>query len=538
MYITTPKRKGGITVVRLVHGFRENGKVRQKVIKTLGQSKDPQEIEQFKKMALSLRAKLKAEEAKQSSELLPERVPLRLLQGLKTVNDGIPDILGFLYESLGFSGLISGNRKDEFWNQVLKHCVFVRFLEPASKLKSVQLVRSRFQKPFSYDQVLRMMDRLSESEEGIKGQILEAVSSKTRSLDLLLFDVTTLYFENVTETDLKQFGYSKDGKFNEVQVVLALLTDGDGLPLTYEVFPGNTAETKTLVCSLDKLKDRCQFKKVRLTADRAMYSEKNLAYFEGKEGYEYVVACPLKKLPDRLKRRILDRRNYRVLDEDKSFFNFSYNNRSFFVGRSQRRAEHDRGKRERLLEKVRRMANERGEISVGKLSGQRGFSRYLEKAKGFLKIREDRIAEEERWDGIFGVCSNIKTLTGEELFSSYKRLWKIEESFRINKHTLKMRPIFHQKSRRIRAHILICFLAYALLRCAELKLKEAGLFYSPQRFMDILSGIERWAVKDIKSGGVYVIPRRMSEEGNRIYKAFGVKRCYAPRRGFSSAQGG
>ena len=401
-------------------------------------------------------------------------------------------------------------------------------LEPASKLRSVKLIQERFQKVFSYDQVLRMMDVLSKDEERIKAEFLDSVRKKSESLELLLFDVTTLYFENVTQTDLKQFGYSKDGKFNEVQIVLALLTDGDGLPLTYELFPGNTAETKTLVHCLDQLSHRWSFKKIRLTADRAMYSKENFQFFEKRKGYEYIVASPLRKLPKSLKEKILDKSNYEVIDKDRSLYKFAYKNRYFYVGYSKKRAGHDRSKREVLLEKIRKVTNKKGEVAVDKLSSKKGMSRYLEKAKGYVKIRADRIIEDEKWEGIFGVCSNRKFLKGAEVFSSYKRLWKIEESFRINKHTLKMRPIYHQKSRRIRAHILICFLTYALLRYAEVRLKALGLSYSHENFIDILSKVESWIFKDIKSGNKYLIPRKMSKVAWQVYKALAVKRNYTP----------
>ena len=528
MYITTPKRKNGITVVRLVQGVREGNKVKSRIVKTIGQSKDPQEIEQLKEMALHFKKMTLGLSKMEQRRGFPNNIPFKYLQGDEMVNNGVFDILGFLYEALGFSRLISSGRKGEFWNEVLKHCVFSRFLEPASKLRSVELIQDRFHKSFSYDQVLRMMDILSKDEEKIKAEFLESVRKKSQSLELLLFDVTTLYFENVTLTDLKQFGYSKDGKFNEVQIVLALLTDGDGLPLTYELFPGNTAETKTLVHCLDKLRSHWLFKKVCLTADRAMYSERNLSYFEKRSGYEYIVACPLRRLPKRLKEKVLDKRNYKVIDEDRGLYKFVYKDRFFYVGYSKKRAGHDRLKREVLLEKIRRVTNKKGEVSVDKLSSKKGMARYLEKAKGYVRIREDRIIEDEKWEGIFGVCSNRKSLTGEKVFSSYKRLWKIEESFRINKHTLKMRPIYHQKSRRIRAHILICFLTYALLRYAEVKLKTMGLSYGPKHFIDILSRVESWIFKDIKSGNKYLVPRRMSETACQIYKAFAVKRNYSP----------
>ena len=531
VFVTAPKRKGGATVVRLVRSFRQKGKIKQQIIKTLGQSKDPNEIEYFKKLALNLKLELETG-AKQTPVPLPVPVNVRLscMEGKTSINDGVQDIIGVVYNELNFDEIISGTRKDRQWNKLLRHCLFMRFLEPVSKLRSVRLIQERFQKMLSYDQVLRMMDHLSDQEEIIKERLLKTVIRKSRSCELLLFDVTTLYFENVTESDLKQFGFSKDNKFNEVQVVLALLTDGQGLPLTYEVFPGNTAETKTLISCLEKLSDKYHIKRVRLTADRALFSKKNLSYFEEKdesrEGrrYEYIIACPLRKLSEKQKQKILDRSHYKRIDEERSFFEFSHEGRKYIAGYCAKRAEHDRYKRERILEKARKLENKEGKIPTDKLSGYKGINKYVQRSKGFVKIREKAVLGDAKWDGIFGVCTNIKTLGAKELFSSYKKLWKIEESFRINKHTLKMRPIYHQLSRRIKAHILICFLTYTLLRYTENLLKSKNLFYGPGELIDILSGIERWLIKDNHTGNWYVIPKVISAEGRKIYEAFDIKR--------------
>lgn len=531
MFVATAKKKDGMTSVRLVHSFREAGKVKKKIIKTVGQAKDAEGIKQLKSLAFELKKKLEKTGASVPFSFGP---PLSYVRGKKSINDGVRDVLGAFYSYLSFDHLISKTKKDRQWNEMLKSLVLIRFLEPSSKLRSIQLIQDRFQKFFSHNQILRMMDHLSKNEEKIKKIFCDIARKKSRSLELLLFDVTTLYFENVTETDLKHFGFSKDNKLNEVQVVLALLTDGHGWPLTYEIFPGNTAETKTLVNVLNKLKLRHGLSRFRLTADRGMYSKKNLTYFEGRKGYEYIVACPLKKLPKKVKERVWDKANYRVIDEQRSFFKFSHEGRQFFVGHCWKRAKHDRYKREKLIEKIRKMEDGKGEIPANKLSGQKGFSRYLEKVKGFVRVNESRIEEEEKWDGLFGVCSNVKTLTEKELFSSYKRLWKIEESFRINKHTLKMRPIYHQRSHRIRAHILICFLSYALLRWTEMELKAKGLAYSVQELIDILSGIESWQVEDKRAGQKYVIPKELSKEGEIIYQAIGLKRDLIPYKVLSS----
>ena len=197
MYITTPKRKGGITVVRLVHGFRKDGKVKTKIIKTIGQSRDPDEIEYLKKLAL--KEKMEWDTGIKQKPVVPdESIRLSCLRGEAVINDGVPDVLGCIYKRLAFNNIISGTRKDKLWNKLLKYCLFIRFLEPASKLRSVQLIQNRFQKLFSHDQILRMMDHLSKNEEKIKDHIFRVVMEKSQSLELILFDVTTLYFKNVT----------------------------------------------------------------------------------------------------------------------------------------------------------------------------------------------------------------------------------------------------------------------------------------------------------------------------------------------------
>ena len=537
MYVTTPTRKGNITVVRLVHGYRKDGKVKIKTIKTLGQSRDPKKIEHLKKKALKLKKALQQGIPLPASPSPTDNVPLSRLRGKKIQNDGVLDILGTSYKHLRFQNLISHTRKNKVWNQILKYCVFARFLEPTSKLSSVQLIQSQWRKTCSHDQILRMMDHLSKQEKQIKKQLLQTVLEKSQNLQLMLFDVTTLYFENVTETDLKQFGFSKDGKFKEVQIVLALLTDGDGLPITYEVFPGNTAEAKTMILSLNTLKNQHNLKKICVTADRAMFSKANFAYFESQTPQklvisEYIVACPLKKLAKEHKEKILDKSNYIKIDADKSSFEFLNEGRRYVVVFSKKRAGKDKYDREKILEKARSIANEKGEIATDKLSQNRGIKRYLEKSKGFVKIKKQAIAEDEKWDGIFGLCTNIQNQTAKELFSSYKRLWKIEESFRINKHTLKMRPIFHQLSKRIKAHILICFLTYTLLRYLELFLKNKGLPLSHKTLIDTLSSAQSHVSEDAQTGWEFATPQGLSQEGKQIYKAFGITHPTKPYRLF------
>ena len=523
LYITTPKRKGGSTVVRLVHGYRKDGKVKIKTIKTLGQSKIPEEIEHFKKMALNLKLEL---EGGKKQKLSSSMTPLNLCHmiGESSRSDGIEDILGSIYEGLGFEELISDTRKDKNWNTILKYCVLARFLEPSSKLRAVELILNHFHYKFSYDQILRMMDHISKSEVQIKAKLSERMLEKSCWGEVLLFDVTTLYFENVTETDLKAFGYSKDSKFKEVQVVLALITDSQGLPINYEIFPGNTAESKTFISCLKDVQRRHGLKRMRVTADKAMFSRKNFAFFQSDSSLEYVISCPLRKLPRAMKEEVLDLKNYKRLNKDKSFFKMSYEGKDIFVIRSQSRASHDRQRREKVLEMIQKAQDAKGDIEAQKLMKNRGMTRFLKKVKGSTQLNEQKVFEDEKWDGIAGLCTNIKGFTAHQTEVVYKKLWRIEESFRINKHTLKMRPIFHQLSKRIKAHILICFLAYIVLRYTEVLLKSKNIDCGVERLIKTLCDVEKWTVKDIKTKEKYVISKKTSKTAQNIYKALGLQR--------------
>ena len=168
--------------------------------------------------------------------------------------------------------------------------------------------------------------------------------------------------------------------------------------------------------------------------------------------------------------------------------------------------------------------NKKGEISNKKLQ-KNHLTPYLDCEKGSSKINEKKVFEDSLWDGLYGVCTNRKTTKPEELFSSYRNLWKIEEVFRINKHTLEMRPIYHRLSERIEAHIFICFLSYTTLRYTENFLKKKEIFLSPERIIETLKDVESFIVCDeVKHPHhLYCVPKRLSEQAQKIYVAFEQK---------------
>ena len=126
------------------------------------------------------------------------------------------------------------------------------------------------------------------------------------------------------------------------------------------------------------------------------------------------------------------REDYSRIDAGMSTYEFKHEGRRVVVFYSSKRACYQKHQREFILDKIKKLTDREGKVSNNKLSSNKGMKRYLERCKGFTKIKKDAILEDEKWDGIFGICTNIKDISAKELYSSYKKLWKIEESFRIN----------------------------------------------------------------------------------------------------------
>lgn len=145
-------------------------------------------------------------------------------------------------------------------------------------------------------------------------------------------------------------------------------------------------------------------------------------------------------------------------------------------------------------------------------------------------MNEKKIEEEKRWDGLHGVITNDTATSSLELLTRYRRLWVIEESFRINKHTLAMRPIYHFTESRIKAHILICYLAFAITRYAQQKINIFDDSISIEKMRSSLAEIEASILEDRATGQLYKMSSRLSKEATMIYRAVGVQKPEGPSR--------
>jgi transposase len=336
---------------------------------------------------------------------------------------------------------------------------------------------------------------------------------------------------------LREFGYSKDHRFNTTQLVFALCTNGDGLPIGYELFKGNKAEVSTLIEAIEAWKKLFTIDKVCFVGDRAMFSDDNLALLE-KHNYSYVIAAKLKSLPKNLKSQILDRSTYKdhteafvkpvktEKDREEKFeiSEFIHKGRRLIVSYKLSRAARDGKQREKMLDKLRKQLASGANAKT--LMNNSGVKKYVIVSKETaVVLNEDKIQKEAAWDGFHGVITNLPE--SEDPFAilrRYARLWIIEDAFRVKKTNLKIRPIYHWKPRRIEAHIALCYMSFALLRHLQYRVRITQEKLSVHEILEELAGVQASIYTHKKTKDRYRVPGKVTHKASKIYKALGMHR--------------
>lgn len=546
MFVRLVARPNDHVSVRIVENKRINGKMKQKNVCCIGHThKDKsKEISRFQKIGEEMIIKIKNEinpafeglesvhtpQKKKSHSIPDNMVCLETLKEKARVHQGIEDVFGKAFEQLELHKLIGDGYKMREYNTLLKEIVLSRLSDPSSKRKSVRAIeRDRYQQ-FDLNQVYRMMDKLYRKEDEIKARMFRRTLSLLKEeVHVLFFDVTTLYFESFDSDTLRLCGYSKDNKVKETQVVLALMTSVEGLPVGYELFPGNTYEGKTLIKVIEKIEKTYNILDVSIVADRAMFTRENLQVLHEK-GTKFIVAAKLKTMSKAMKSRIVtDVEKGHSQEPNTSFFSksYKYEGHRLIISYRKERAYRDKQNRETLIERLKSQMHG-DKIYLSSLIKNTGSKKYLKinrKNRQEATLNQEKIDEEARWDGIHGVITNHSSedLTQEDILERYKGLWQIETAFRVNKHDLRMRPIYHWAPRRIRAHILICYIAYSVLTFIKFQLKQKKVHLSFERLRDELKTVQYSIVLDKTTNKRFILPSNITSLHKQIYKALNIK---------------
>lgn len=415
----------------------------------------------------------------------------------------------------------SGKRNAETVAQAIYYLAAHRCAEPASVHACVkELPTYAGVKPLSLDVLYDVLDILSEQKSAVIEHLSRFFERKTnRQGPEAFYDVTTYAFESTRWGELRMFGFSKDHKNNEVQVVMGLLMDNNGIPITYELFPGNTMDQNTLVQSVEKLKNLYRLEKIIVVADRGLNSGNNLEYLYS-SGHDFVISYTLKRAPQVFKELVWSEAGWHddskegdvvtfrskvVAESLKVRLPISETERKATGKRgrprtlheveiavkihltwSAKRAEKDRSDRERMLERLRKKLDKPYQL---KAVIRRGGNQFLQMELDMenWSLDEAKIEEAARYDGYYAVITNNLELDTQSVCKIYGGLWKIEESFRILKSDLRARPVFLWSDEHIKGHFAMCFISLCMLRYAQYLLEiEKQVTVSAKTIMEAI----------------------------------------------------
>jgi len=321
--------------------------------------------------------------------------------------------------------------------------------------------------PVYLQHLYRALDKLAADNKLIQQQIFQTGRDLfNQTLDVVFYDVTTLYFESEKELpeNLRQKGFSKDGKPGQTQILFCMLIDAEKHPVGYQIFHGNTFEGHTLPEAISQLKKDFNINKIIIVADRGMIGNENIEAIT-ENGYEFIVGERLKNLPADIQAQLLNKSNYQQtwLYNDSTgeqvavrYYVIRYNNKTIIATYSEKRAAKDFFEREQKLKKAAAL------LRTPSLIKKKASIYFIkQKGKGSYELDTEKIKRSEKYDGLLAIATNT-TLSHQQVLEQYKLLFQIEHTFRTFKSHLETRPIFHWTNRRIEGHICLCYIAYTL----------------------------------------------------------------------------
>lgn len=372
----------------------------------------------------------------------------------------------------------------------------MRIVEPTSKLRTIELLELYFNVRYAERTTYRMLPKILNHQEEIEtAAILAARNDLKEQFSLVLYDVTTLYFESFKEYDFQRPGFSKDNKPMQPQIVIGLITTRSGFPVMHEVFEGNTFEGHTMLGVLHRFQDRVGGAKPVIVADAAMLSKANMEELERNKDH-YIVGARLASTSIRL----IDLIDKQLPRKDKSQKRFDYSNSvkkaSVICEFSDARYKKDKREFDKQVKRALDLL-ERNE------SGKRAkfIKKSEEKDKPFI-FDTALQAKTEKLLGIKGYVTNIpeSELSGTQVISYYHDLWHVEQAFRMSKSDLRARPIFHFTQESIRAHVLICFMGLMMGKYLEIKTGR-----SLRKIQKELWRVHEAQILDERTGEVHVL---------------------------------
>ncbi len=518
----TPNKSGRINLA-IVDGYYDKAtkKTKHKVIESLGyldelekQYDDP--IDYFTKRAKKLTEEKKARQAPINFTFYDSD---RLCVGDNLRKNFGYTALSNIYHELELDKFLNNRQrhtKESYdANTILKMLVYSRILAPASKKSSFDHREMFFEKTnYSIDDVYRCLSFLNKHKETIQVWMNDKIKENYgRDTSLIYYDVTNYYFETDEQNDFLRKGVSKEHRPNPI-VQMGLFMDNNAIPITYELFAGNTNDCLTYRPNFGKIKKQFNLGRVISVADKGMTTGDNIWYTINTPAHDgYVFSMSIRGAEKSMKKYVLDDDGYVWLGKEYKRKSRKYPrtiqvtstsgkkikkqvDEKQIVFWSEKYAKRAKAEREATLAKARDLAANPGSYTR---ATSYGAAKYIKKvdydkdtgeiltASSILDIDEDLIREEEALDGYYMLLTSEMDTPNDKIIDMYRGLWRIEESFKITKSELEARPVYVWTREHIEAHFLTCFVALTISRILEMKLEHK---YSTGRIIDSLSRAE------------------------------------------------
>lgn len=530
MYLryTTIRKNGKVHKYwRLVRSVRRGSKVRQETVAQLGEL-DAEGRVAARELAQSFggvdRQRRLFEEEPDAALVQVDVGKLRLERNRRF---GDVWVAWKVWQALGLDEWLAKRmprgREDIPWDVMAAVLVIARLCEPSSELQiaedwyrrtSLDDLLGLPEEKVNDDRLYRALDRLLPHKNELEQHIRDRLGSLFKlDYDLLLYDVTSTYFEGqATANELAARGHSRDHRSDCKQVCIGLVVTREGYPLGYEIFPGNKHDSTTVKEIVERMEQRYGSADRIWVLDRGMVSDANLSWLQARKS-RYIVGTPKSRLKN-FDAQLLTGKWSQVREGlEVQLVAAESGQETFILCRSQDRVAKERAMRERFEARMEKglsaiqAACEKRSYQVGMI--ERRIGRLLAKNSRATGLYEVKVTAGDKgqarltWskksnqaetaksrEGCYVLRSNVNEWSAEELWRAYIQLTEAEAAFRIQKDELQLRPVWHQKTDRVKAHILICFLAYVLRKTLEGWSKRAGLGSSVTTLMEEFARID------------------------------------------------
>ena len=436
-------------------------------------------------------------------------------------------------------------------NDILSKLIYSRILFPASKLKTLKLSKKFLEQPnFDYQHIERSLPIICKENDFIQSELYKNTKKYApRNNRVLYYDCTNFFFEIETEDDFRKYGKSKENRPNPI-VQMGLFMDGDTIPLSCVITPGNQNEQTTLQPLEEKIIDDFNLAEIVICTDAGLASEANRK-FNNTNARKFITTQSIKKLKEFLKEEALDlTKGWHLSGSDKTYniealrtdekLKEVYKDKTFYKERwikengleqrlivtfSVKYQEYQRHIRDNQVERAKKII-EKNPKKIGKAK-QNDPKRFIETIsttsngevaeETYYSINQSVIEEEAKYDGLYAVCTNLEDSVEDIIRVNHKR-WEIEESFRIMKSEFKARPAFHSTEEALKGHFLICFLSLTVYRYLEKKLEDK---YTIREIIDTLKNMNL-----INKDGDYIPCYTRTDLTDDLHNKFGFRTDY------------